>query len=438
MAAAIGMGALAAGCGVATPPPPPRPRYPLRIAANRRYLEDQAGNPVLVQGDTPWSLVTGLTRLETETYLDDRAAKGFNSLIANLIEHKFNGPRNRYGQLPFLKAGDFSTPNEEYFAHADWVMEQAARRDIQIFLAPIYLGYDNGVNDEGWFNEVLAQGPEACRQYGRFVGQRYGKYDNLIWLIGGDRNPGATREHIDAFVAGLKEYDTGHLFTAHTAPESSPVDRYGKSGWLDLNATYTYGNVQLALMQDYLRDPVIPFVLIEATYENEHNSTAAQIRRQAYYALLCGGCGQFFGNRPIWLFDPGWEAALNGEGSRSMQHMKTFVTSRPWHRLVPDRQHITITDGLGDFLGDDYLAAALADDGSTLLVYMPTPRQITLNLKAIAGRRARVHWFDPRTGKPQEAGTFPISEPLQLTPPGEGDWALVVDNKELNLPAPGQ
>src|ERR1019366_4601467 len=46
----------------------------------------------------PWSLISGLTKDEAELYLEDRRRKGFNSLIVNLIEHKFHGPVNRYGQ----------------------------------------------------------------------------------------------------------------------------------------------------------------------------------------------------------------------------------------------------------------------------------------------------------------------------------------------------
>jgi len=59
-------------------------------------------------------------------------------------------------------------------------------------------------------------------------------------------------------------------------------------------------------LRDYNRSPVVPFFLIESTYEGEHNASAVQIRRQAYWAILCGGMGHIIGNRPIWLFDPGW------------------------------------------------------------------------------------------------------------------------------------
>src|SRR5882724_9579397 len=99
--------------------------YPLRASANHRYLVDQSGAPFLVQGDAAWSLISGLTKEDAEKYLDARKRQGFNSIIVNLIEHHFNGPVDRYGEGPFTTPGDFSTPNEKYFANADWMLRKA-------------------------------------------------------------------------------------------------------------------------------------------------------------------------------------------------------------------------------------------------------------------------------------------------------------------------
>src|SRR5215472_2135518 len=213
--------------------------YPVRIGPNHRHLVDQSGNPFLVQGDAPWSLISGLTREEAEGYLETRRRQGFNSIIVNLIEHKFRGPVNRYGEGPFSAPGDFSTPNDRYFDHADWVIRKAAEKGIQVFLAPIYLGYIG--TDEGWIEEAIANGPEKCRAWGRYVGKRYRDFDNLVWIIGGDRNPESAREDVDAVALGIKEFDTRHLFTAHCHPENSALDQYKNDGWLNVNDTYTYG-----------------------------------------------------------------------------------------------------------------------------------------------------------------------------------------------------
>jgi len=410
--------------------------YPLRVAADHRHLIDQSGQPFLIQGDAPWSLISGLTKEEAELYLEDRRRKGFNSIIVNLIEHKFRGPVNRYGQGPFLVPGDFSTPNEAYFAHADWVIRKAGEKGIQVFLAPIYLGYIG--TDEGWVEEALANGPEKCRAWGRYVGKRYGAFDNLVWLIGGDRNPANARPDVEAVARGIKEADSRHLLTAHCHPENSAVDQYKDGGWLDLNTTYTYEIVHHKLSADYNRKPAMPYVLIETTYEGEHNASAVQIRRQAYWALLLGAAGQFMGNRPIWLFDPGWQAALDGAGSRDMERMGALFHSRPWYDLVPDQAHKVVVDGLGEFNGLDYLAAARTADGGAVMAYMPSARTITVDMSQVAGKSAKAWWFNPRAGEARSAGEFPTTGRQRFTPPGDGDWVLVVDDAARHLSAPGR
>lgn len=410
-------------------------QYPVRVGPDHRHLVDQSGTPFLVQGDAPWSLISGLTSEEAELYLDRRHAQRFNSIIVNLIEHKFRGPVNRYGEGPFTTPGDFSTPNDKYFQHADWVIRKAGEKGIQVFLAPIYLGYIG--TDEGWINEALANGPQKCRAWGRYVGKRYRDFDNIVWLIGGDRNPANAREDVDAIVAGIKEFDNRHLFTAHCHPENSAIDQYKDDGWLDLNDTYTYGIVHQMLLRDYNRRPPMPFTLIESTYEGEHNASAVQIRRQAYWAILCGATGQFMGNRPVWLFDPGWQAALDSIGAQDMTRLKALFTSRPWYDLAPDQKHEVVVDGLGEFNGLDYLAAARTADGGTVIAYLPTARTFTVDMTKIAGSVSRAWWFNPRTGTSEAAGEFPTTGKRKFTPPGDGDWVLVVDDASRKLPTPG-
>ena len=408
--------------------------YPVKVGPDHRHLVTQSGAPFLVQGEAAWSLISGLTKEEAEVYLEDRQKKGFNSIIVNLIEHKFRGPVNRYGDGPFLTLGDFSTPNEKYFEHADWVIRKAAEKGIEVFLAPIYLGYIG--TDEGWVEEALANGPEKCRSWGRYVGKRYAAFDNIVWLIGGDRNPDKAREDVDAIVQGIKEFDPRHIFTAHCHPENSAIDQY-KQGWLDLNTTYTYNIVHGMLLGDYHRKPPMPFVLIESIYEGEHNASAVQIRRQAYWAVLCGATGQFMGNRPIWLFDPGWEAALNSTASQDMPRLKALFNSRPWFDLVPDDKHEVVVDGLGEFRGLDYLSAARTENGRTMIAYMPTTRVVTVDMTKISGKEATAWWFNPRSGKSDSIGQYPTAGKRQFTPPGDGDWVLVLDDASFHLPAPG-
>ena len=410
-------------------------RYPLRVSPDHRHLIDQQGTPYLVEGDAAWSLISGLTKEEAEKYLEARRRQGFNSVIVNLIEHQFRGPVNRYGEGPFTTEGDFSTPNEKYFEHADWVIRKAQEKGIQVFLAPIYLGYIG--TKEGWVVELQANGVEKARNWGRYVGKRYRNFNNILWIIGGDRNPDAQRPEVDAVAQGLKEADDRHLITAHCHPENSAMDQYRNEGWVDLNDTYTYGIVHQKLLATYGTQPVMPYVLIETSYEGEHNSSEVQIRRQAYWAILCGATGEFIGNRPIWLFDPGWETALESPGAHDMTRLYALFASRAWYQLVPDGKHEVVTDGLGEFHGMDYLSAAKTADGATMMAYLPSARTVTVDMTKLSGKESAVWWFNPRTGESKTGGKVATAGKQQFKPPAEGDWVLVLDDAARNLPAPG-
>jgi hypothetical protein len=154
--------------------------------------------------------------------------------------------------------------------------------------------------------------------------------------------------------------------------------------------------------------------------------------------MLSGACGEFLGNYPMWLFDPGWEAALDSPGAQERVHLKRLFTSRPWHTLIPDQQHRAVTAGLGESNGMDALAAAQSSDHRTLIAYMPTARMITVDGAALAGERVIGWWFNPRTGQSERAGDFSTGGTLHFEPPAAGDWAFVLDDQALQLPPPGE
>jgi len=413
----------------------PHDPFPLAVSANRRYLVGANGQPFLIHGDTAWSIITAITPDEAEQYLANRAAKGINAIIVNLIEHKFNGPLTQAGEHPFTDPQDLSTPNDKYFEYADWVLKRAAYYGMAVFLCPMYLGYKHPADDDGWYREARHGGMNKCWKYGRYLGKRYAGYDNIVWMMGGDRNPDGAVDEVNSLLTGIKEFDKHALFVAHAHPEEPTWEKYGWGGWLDLNSTYTYMIVHKKLLMDYNHKPVMPTFLMESSYEGEHNASPVQIRRQAYWAILCGATGQFVGNNPIWLFNPGWKEALESTGARDMVHLKAFFISRPWYNLIPDQKHEIITGGLGEYNGMDYLAAAATADRKTLMAYLPSSRAITVDLGKLSGARLRGWWFNPRSGESQPTGEF-LPGVQQMLPPGEGDWGLVIDDKELNLAPP--
>ena len=235
---------------------------------------------------------------------------------------------------------------------------------------------------------------------------------------------------------GIRESDRRHLMTAHCHSDSAPAEQYPGS-WLQISTSYAYEIVHLRLTWDYERKPVMPLFLIESIYEGEHNSSELQVRRQAYWSVLCGEFGHVMGNYPIWSFSPGWQAAMESPGSTALMRWGRLFRSRAWYDLVPDKDHKVVTAGLGEFWGLDYVTAAATPDGGTVIAYLPSARTITVDLSKLAKGRARAWWYNPRTGGATDAGTFTTEGAMQLTPPADGDWVIVLDDASKHLSAPG-
>ena len=426
--------------------------FPLRIQPHKRYLEDAAGRPFLIQGDAAWSLIAQLTKGEVEQYLQDRRQRGFNTLLVNLLEHRFaeHAPDNAYGEPPFATPGDYSTPNEKYFAYADWVLSRAKELGFLVLLAPSYAG--SGGGEDGWYQEMRANGADKLREYGRYLGRRYQGFDNILWLQGGDYNP-PDKGLVRAIAEGIGQLDPTALQSAHAGPESAALQYWRGESWLQVNDVYTYDPVFRASLKQYEDPASMPFFLIESAYENEQGATEVRLRMQAYQALLSGAAGQVFGNNPIWHFDgPGlfpaptsWQDALGSRGAQSMTYLHDLFAPISWWLLEPDRDNTFLLNGMGSDLAGRAVAA-LASDRSFALVYLPTWRNVTVDLEKLAGPVVDARWYDPASGcfvpakgkGPQfrERSVTTLAPESAQNDAGFGDWVLELTSRPAIQPGP--
>jgi hypothetical protein len=416
-------------------------------------LVDQNSQPFLITGDTAWSMIAQLSQSEVDTYLTDRKNRGFNLVLVSLIEHKFalNAPANKAGVSPFTSTGAdmFNTPNESYFAHADYVIDKAKQLGITVLLAPTYVGYNCG--DEGWYAEIQNSTLTTMRNWGRYVGNRYKDRPNIIWMIGGDADPNACNltTKLREVVAGIQEVDSVHLITAHNSPGQAAVDPWSDTDtWLNLNNIYTYSESYPPAITQYNNTPTRPFFLVETYYENEHNVSLLFLRMQAYWAVLSGGlAGQIFGACPMWHFNAPagssfcdssttWQNQLDSPGSQMLPYVGRLFASRDFYKLSPDQDHTVMTDGYQS--GDTFAQTARATDGSSIIAYIPSGRMVTIDLTKISGTQARAWWFNPRTAVATLIDTYPTTGSQAFTTPAPNDWVLVIDDAARNFPAPGQ
>jgi hypothetical protein len=419
--------------------------FPLKAVPGARYLVDQGNQPFFWAGEAAWSLIVQLSGTDADRYLNNRKEKGFTVIMVNLIEHKFSTkpPANFYGELPFT-GSPFITPNEKYFEHADSVIESAFRHNIMVMLYPLYLGY--GCKDEGWCAEVNNASAEDLYAWGKYVGNRYKKFSNIVWLIGGDNDPSPVKEKVLAMIKGMREMDKIHLFSAHNQPETMAVTPWPGEQWLTVNNVYSYDSlIYQRYRKAYEHKPVLPFFQIESAYENEHNSTPQELRSYACWAILSGAMGHVFGNCPIWHFGAAkkwcntvdWQKEMDNKGSVSMDYLQRLFRSRAWQTLIPDFENRIITSGSGTWGTKDRIATAITSDGNTIIAYLPSKRMVTVEMSKIQGMNAKCWWYNPSSGKATEIGTYASSGIRNFTPGSEGDWILVIDNASAKLSAPG-
>lgn len=425
--------------------------FPLSISENKRYLIDSAGKPFFYQADTAWMLLFKLDAAQAEEYLKNRKAKGFNAIQMMLTG--FLDMKNLAGQLPFEGDHDFARPNEAFFTHADGVIGMASDLGMLLAIAPAW----SGCCGEGWAGKAKNGSPKPlnqngtakCRQYGRWLGQRYKQFDHILWILGGDNDPDNAREEIRQIGLGLKETASHHLITFHAASSHSSTDVWpADEPWLDVSMVYTYfrgfnkawnknqPDVYEVSHAEFAKSPIRPFFLGESTYEGEHDDwgSALQARKQAYWCVLGGGFGHAYGS-PNWNFPNNWRKIMEQPGANSMKYVPQLFESLPWWTLVPDVQNAIVVEGHGQGVANNSVTAARTSDGSLALIYLPASRPITVDLRKVSGP-VEARWYDPTNGVFQsiEGSPFPNEGRRSFDPPeknraGDGDWVLMLQTK---------
>lgn len=437
--------------------PPAVPR--LGISSNGRYFIRSSGAPFFWLADTGWLLFKKLTREEAQEYLEDRRSKGFNVVQAMVI-HDVAASANVYGHAA-VDASDVSRPrvvegddptNEEqydYWDHVDYVVELAASKGIIMALTPVW-----GSNvTSGLVSTAQAEA------YARWLADRYRKWDNIVWLNGGDVDAMPNLELWRALGETLHRMNPRQLVTFHPRGRMQSADWFHTEAWLAFNMfqsghrTYEqddtlrrYGEDNWRYVQAmYALLPTKPVLDGEPSYEDipwglhdvsQPRWTDDDVRRYAYWSVFAGACGFSYGHNSVMQFHlagaegaafgakQSWRKALDAPGAAQLVHLRNLMLSRPYLERVPNLSIVT------DATGERYARVIATSGPGYALVYVYTGRPFHVNLGHFGGRPLRASWYDPRTGEHTDASVSG-EEIARFDPPGAvrdgNDWVLVLD-----------
>ena len=436
----------------------------LQVSTNKRYLQTADGKPFFWLGDTAWELFHRLDREEAEKYLKNRADKGFTVIQAVALA-ELDGLRvpNPYGEIP-LENDDPTKPRDAYFQHVDFIIRKADELGLYIGLLPTW--------GDKVFKSTWGKGPEIfnadnAKAYGRWIGNRYKDQKNIIWILGGDRNPRHEKDVAvwRAMAAGIAEGVGGHdkaLMTFHPQPNSledgGSSKWFHQDEWLDLNMFQTghcrENNVWDRIQYVYNLKPVKPVLDGEPLYEDHPvcfnakdlgTSSAYDVRKLAWLNVFAGAFGHTYGCHDIWqMYAPNrepvngphfpWYVAIDLPGAGQLKHLRNLVESRPMFDRVPDQS--LITDALN---ANNRIQATRGQD--YILVYSAQGNKFTVNTGKISGKEITATWYNPKNGELKEAGKFQKKASQEFTPPSTGyghDWVLVIDDVSKNYKFPGK
>jgi hypothetical protein len=413
--------------------PPPPGLFPLGISSDRGSLVTANARPFLIHAEAAWSLIVQLDTTEAMQYLADRRDRGVNALLVNLIESYYSDrpPRNAAGDVPFTTPGEFTTPNEPYFAHADRVIDLAASQGMAVLLVPAYLGFNGG--DEGWYQAMSNQSSAECLTYGEFLGRRYASKSNIIWVWGGDYTPpaGMGLNCLIAIRDGIRQGGATQLASAHWAPETTSLAVSAFASSVDLVGVYSYQIVMPACRAARAVTPRKPTYMFETCYENDpfgRCSGRGEIRRQHWWGLLGCGAGEIYGVNGVWQFESEWQQKLGSPLSLHEQRLVAIVQQLPWQTFALHDALVTSDHGSGV----SEIAVARSSDRVHALIYSPPSppggaSTITLDLTQMSGPVAAT-WLDPTADRSVAAGTN-LTGSQTLTRPGanaagDQDWVL--------------
>jgi hypothetical protein len=438
----------------------------MEISKNsRHFIRD--GKPFFWLGDTAWLLFRKLSLHETQIYLKNRALKGFSVIQSTLVHEDYT--QNTSGS-PALLNEDFSKPNPDttpmsFWSQVEETVRIAASYGLVMAFLPAW----------GSFYKNAALNEKNIGIYTDFLAKKFGNYENIIWLVGGDIRGDDAYECIQIMGQELRRKCPHQLIGFHPFGRCSSSQWFHNCTWLDFNMFQSghrdYTQLKLNawddkvdaerwvgednyryVLHDWALHPAKPTLDGEPSYEliphGLHDSSmpywqACDVRRYAYWSVLSGSAGHTYGDNAIMQFWSGegvpvfsaihpWQEALHNTGSMQMMNLRRLMEILPWHEGKSCQE--ILVKNLGQRY--DYHVAFAAT--RAVCVYSYSGSTIELNSSLLPFADGHLYWFDPVIGGLSYIGEIIAIGAKCFSPPkrrtGQEDWVLLITKEALRYP----
>jgi hypothetical protein len=422
-------------------------RSQFRISSNHHFLLKD-GKPFYWLADTGWELLHRLNRYDTERYFKRRSEQGF-TVIQTVVLAETDGLHtpNANGDLPLIQ-DDPLKPNEPYFRYLDTIIDLADQYHINIALLPTW--GDKVYRDRwGIGPEIFTK--ENAAGYASWLAGRYKNKTNIIWILGGDRNP-RNQHDVDIWSAmgrAIKRAtDQKAVISFHPQPnETGSAEWFQLDDWLDFNM-FQNGHcrnmsVYDKIQHDYNLVPAKPVLDGESLYEDHPVcfnardlgiSSAYDVRQYAYLDVFAGAFGNTYGCHDVWqMYSPRfrgvngahlfWQQAIELPGAIQMGYLRKLMESENLLDRIPDQSIIEEND----LPASERIQATRGKDYA--FIYTAEGKSITVLLWKLNIPKLSAQWFDPRTGKFLPDIKILSTGKQRFDPPDSGygkDWVLVL------------
>lgn len=417
---------------------------PLRLSADRRYLQHIDGTPFFWLADTAWNGVLRAKEDDWMAYLEKRRFQGF-TVIQFVCTNWRGSTTDPYDERAYEEGDGPLRINPQFFQRMD--AKVAAINEAGLLAAPVVL-WAVGEGDPGY---SLAE-PDAIL-LARYIVARWGAHQ-VVWLLGGDGDyAGPRAERWKAIGRAVFGQERDRLVTMHPGGRKWPYRDLAEEPWLDIvGYQSSHGGTEETLLwivhgppaTEWTKEPARPFINLEPSYEAHPASgrgtpfTDADVRRAVYWSLLnAPTAGATYGHNWVWPWreEPGppeghvhlgevrpWREALDAPGAQCMGIMRRLLESLPWWELRPAPELLLVQPGEDDI--GRFVTVSATQDRSAVVAYTPAGCELALDARQVPTGCA-ASWFNPRTGERIQLGRVD-GEELRAETPDDQDWVLVV------------